>query len=188
MNLRLDAMAGAAEWITTVEQIAKVTPGLVATVGSVQTSPGSVNVIASQVRATLDVRHKEDGARLGGVSYLTGLAKAIARHRNLIVSCTTNLNQYAVMMDPFLTNQVEEAVRKAGCTPHRMVSGAGHDAMIVAEKVPSAMIFLRTPSGISHDPAESVAVEDVSKAIECGVHLLHQLSSSPKFKTRTCRV
>jgi len=47
---------------------------------------------------------------------------------------------------------------------HRMVSGAGHDAMILAEKVPAAMIFLRTPGGISHDPAESVAVEDVEKS------------------------
>jgi allantoate deiminase len=66
-----------------------------------------------------------------------------------------------------------------------MVSGAGHDAMILAEKIPAAMIFLRTPGGISHDSAESVAVEDVEKAIECGVHLLHQLASSPEFLKRT---
>jgi allantoate deiminase len=62
-----------------------------------------------------------------------------------------------------------------------MVSGAGHDAMILAEKVPSAMIFLRTPGGISHDPAESVNVEDVAKAIDCGLRLLDRLASSPKF-------
>ena len=46
------------------------------------------------------------------------------------------------------------------------------------------MIFLRTPGGISHDPAESVAVEDVEKAIECGLHLLDQLASSPEFQKR----
>ena len=69
----------------------------------------------------------------------------------------------------------------------RMVSGAGHDAMILAEKVPAAMIFLRTPGGISHDPAESVAIEDVAKAIECGLHLLDQLASSPTFHKRMCR-
>ena len=61
----------------------------------------------------------------------------------------------------------------------RMVSGAGHDAMILAEKVPAAMIFLRTPGGISHDPAETVRVEDVAKAIEAGSHLLAQLAASP---------
>jgi allantoate deiminase len=68
-----------------------------------------------------------------------------------------------------------------------MVSGAGHDAMILAEKVPSAMIFLRTPGGISHDPAESVSVEDVAKALECGLHLFNQLAASPTFSKRTHR-
>jgi allantoate deiminase len=97
------------------------------------------------------------------------------------------LSQQAVAMDPFLIHEIEQAIRKAGCEPHRMVSGAGHDAMILAEKVPAAMIFLRTPGGISHDPAESVAVEDVAKAIECGLHLLDQLSSSPTFHKRMCR-
>jgi allantoate deiminase len=53
--------------------------------------------------------------------------------------------------------------------------------MILAEKVPSAMIFLRTPGGISHDPAESVTAEDVEKAIQCGLHLLEQLAASPEF-------
>ena len=50
--------------------------------------------------------------------------------------------------------------------------------MILAEKVPAAMIFLRTQGGISHDPAESVASDDVAKAIECGLHLLDQLALS----------
>ena len=59
--------------------------------------------------------------------------------------------------------------------------------MILAEKVPAAMIFLRTPGGISHDPAESVLVEDVAKAIECGIQLLDQLALSPAFQTRTDR-
>jgi len=94
------------------------------------------------------------------------------------------LSQPAVAMDPFLVGQIEQAILKTGCKPHRMVSGAGHDAMILAEKVPAAMIFLRTPGGISHDPAESVVAEDVEKAIECGLHLLDQLTASPQFNQR----
>ena len=90
-------------------------------------------------------------------------------------------------MDTFLTGEIEQAMIKTGCNPHRMVSGAGHDAMIMAEKVPSAMIFLRTPGGISHDPAESVAVGDVEKAIECGLHFLDQLASSPELHKRMNR-
>jgi allantoate deiminase len=95
------------------------------------------------------------------------------------------MNQHAVAMDPFLVNQIEESIRQAGCEPHRMTSGGGHDAMILAEKVPAAMIFLRTPRGISHDPAESVIVEDVEKAIECGMHLLRRLAASSEFMRRT---
>jgi len=97
------------------------------------------------------------------------------------------LNQPAVSMDPFLMDQIEQAAGKTGCTTHRMVSGAGHDAMILAEKLPTAMIFLRTPGGISHHPSESVGVEDVAKAIECGTLLLTQLAGSVEFQKRMVR-
>jgi allantoate deiminase len=90
-------------------------------------------------------------------------------------------------MDPFLIGEIQKAISQTGCQPHRMVSGAGHDAMILAEKVPSAMIFLRTPGCISHDPAESVAPDDVEKAIACGLHLLDQLAASREFLQRTNR-
>jgi allantoate deiminase len=88
-------------------------------------------------------------------------------------------------MNPFLVMQVEQAIASAGCEPYRIVSGAGHDAMIMAAKVPAAMIFLRTREGISHDPAESVEVDDVEKAIDCGLHLLEQLASSSEFQRKT---
>jgi allantoate deiminase len=187
MDLRFDAIAGAAEWITVVERMANEIAGLVATVGFVEAKPGAVNVIAGQARTSLDVRHRADDVRAGAVEKLIHYAEQIALRRGLSVRCDVRMNQPAVSMDSFLTDQVEAAIRKTGCNPHRMVSGAGHDAMILAEKVPATMIFLRTPGGISHDPAESVAVEDVAKAIECGLHLLNQLALSPAFQTRTCR-
>jgi allantoate deiminase len=187
MNCRHDAMAAAAEWIVAVERTAAEIQGLVATVGRVETKPGAVNVIAGETRASLDVRHANDEVRNRVVDNLFRCAQEIAQRRGLSAHWTEHMNQPAVAMDPFLSSQVEDAIRQAGCTPHRMVSGAGHDAMILAEKVPAAMIFLRTPGGVSHDPAESVAVADVAKAIECGVHILHQLASSSTFHKRTCR-
>jgi allantoate deiminase len=185
MDLRFDALAGAAEWITVVEREAKATPGLVATVGSIEAKPGATNVIAGEVRLGLDVRHREDEMRTRTVDNLIHQARAIAQKRGLSVRFNIHLNQPAVAMDPFLCDQIESAIQKTGCKPHRMVSGAGHDAMILAEKVPAAMIFLRTPGGISHDPAESVAVEDVGKAIECGLHLLDQLAANQSWLKRT---
>jgi len=178
MHLRCDAIAGAAQWIAAVERVAQGVPGLVATVGKIEVKPGAANVIAAEASLTLDVRHSSDDIRVRAVEDLNRQAQAIAARRGLFVRESTLLSQRAVAMDPFLIGEIEKAILKTGCKPHRMVSGAGHDAMIMAEKVPAAMIFLRTPGGISHDPTESVAVEDVEKAIQCGLHLLDQLASS----------
>jgi len=185
MNLRRDALAAAAEWIVAVERHAQNTSGLVATVGAIQAKPGATNVIAGETRLSLDVRHQRDETRNAGVDYLVQLAEDVATRRGLRVRRNVLMDQRAVPMDPFLVSQAEEAVSKAGCEPYRMVSGAGHDAMILAEKVSAAMIFLRTPGGISHDPAESVDVDDVAKAIDCGLHLLDQLASSSQFQRKT---
>jgi allantoate deiminase len=187
MHLRRDAIAGAAEWIGAVERTAREVPALVATVGTIEAKPGAANVIAAEARLTLDVRHRIDDVRARVVDDLIRQAHEIAARRGLTVHEKVLSSQSAVVMDTFLTAEIEHAILKAGCNPHRMVSGAGHDAMIMAEKVPSAMIFLRTPGGISHDPAESVAVEDVEKAIECGLHLLDQLASSSELHKRMNR-
>jgi allantoate deiminase len=181
MHLRRDAVAAAAEWVSVVEHFAQNVPGLVATVGKIEAKPGAANVIAGEVLLTLDVRHSSDEVRARAVQDLIHRAEEILQRRGLSMSHRVLLNQLAVAMDPFLVNHVEAAIRQSGCEPHRMTSGAGHDAMILAEQVPAAMVFLRTPGGISHDPAESVAVEDVEKTIECGVHLLHRLAGSNEF-------
>jgi allantoate deiminase len=187
MHLRHDAIAAAAEWIVAVERTANNHPGLVATVGQIEAKPGVTNVIAAEARVTLDVRHKSDDIRDGAADALIRMAREIADRRGLTLRQSVLLTQQAVAMDLFLVHQIEEAVRGTGCQPHRMASGAGHDAMILAERVPAAMIFLRTPGGISHEPAESVEVEDVAKAIECGLHLFEQLAISTEFQKRMCR-
>ncbi|HYT24720.1 MAG TPA: allantoate amidohydrolase [Candidatus Polarisedimenticolia bacterium] len=187
MNLRRDALAGAAEWIVAAENLARRTADLVATVGFVEAKPGATNVIAGEARATLDIRHASDRARTEALDELIRQAESIAARRGMTIKWRTLLAQNAVAMDPFLTEQIEHAIQKSGCAPHRMASGAGHDAMILAEKVPPAMVFLRTPGGISHDPAESVHLDDVAKALECGQHLLMQLAASQEFLGRRCR-
>jgi allantoate deiminase len=184
MNLRHDAIAGAAEWIGTVERVAQRVPGLVATVGKIEVKRGAANVIASEATLTLDVRHSSDDIRTGAVEDLIRHAQEVAARRSLSLRHNTLSSQKAVAMDPFLTREIEKAIVKTGCQPHRMVSGAGHDAMILAENIPTGMIFLRTPGGISHDPTESVAVDDVETAIQCGLHLLDQLASSAEFYSR----
>lgn len=182
MNLRYDSVAAAAEWISAVERHAQNTSGLVATVGAIQAKPGAINVIAGTTRLSLDVRHQKDEARNAAVDCLLRQAEDIATRRALTVRRNVLLDQPAVPMDAFLVNAIGQAAVSAGCEPYRMVSGAGHDAMIMAGRVPSAMIFLRTPGGISHDPAESVEIVDVAKAIECGLHLLDRLAAESEFQ------
>jgi allantoate deiminase len=72
-------------------------------------------------------------------------------------------------MDPGLMNLFPPA--------HRMTSGAGHDAMIMARRMPAAMLFLRSPGGVSHHPDETVLVEDVAAALESGVAFLERLDA-----------
>jgi allantoate deiminase len=187
MHLRHDAVAAAAEWIVAVERIAKNVTGLVATVGQIEAKPGAINAIAGNVRVSLDIRHGRDEICAQAVEQLTREAEEIAARRRLELHRNVLLSQRAVRMDDLLIRQIEQAMRGVGCEPHRMVSGAGHDAMILAEKVPAAMIFLRSPGGTSHDPEETVKVSDVAKALECGMLLLNQLAESAEFLKRKCR-
>ena len=179
MHLRRDAIAGAAEWIVEVEKEALRIIGLTATVGKFDAKPGATNVIAGEVHLSLDLRHSLDDVRAGAEKTMLRAAAEIAGRRGLSVRHSVQLTQRAAKMDSAFVRHAEEAIRSAGCQPHKMVSGAGHDAMILAEKVPAAMIFLRTPGGVSHNPAETVNVEDVAKAVEAGLHFLDLLASSP---------
>jgi allantoate deiminase len=177
MRLRNDAVAGAAEWVSEVERLALGTPGLVATVGDLRTHPGAGNVVAGQLRASLDVRHEEDSIRHQAVDQLLAQAAAIANRRGLTVDSRMQMDQPAVAMDARLCGLATEAIRGIGISPLSMVSGAGHDAMIMAERVPATMIFLRSPGGISHHPDESVRPEDVENALAAGLAFLRSFES-----------
>jgi allantoate deiminase len=175
MHLRRDALAGAAEWIDAVERQAQSIPDAVATVGRVAVSPGAANVIPGAVTTSLDVRHPDDAVRHGLVSGLLRHANHRAASRCLTVSWEQKIDQQAVAMDPALTQLLEQAVAATGHEVHRMASGAGHDAMIVARRMPAAMLFLRSPGGISHHPDETVLAEDVAAAVDVGMGFLDLL-------------
>jgi allantoate deiminase len=177
MHLRRDALAGAAEWITAVEREARATTGLVATVGHIEVLPGATNVVAGEARLSLDVRHGNDATRTATVTNLLDLAGKIAAARDLSIDAVQQLDQPATPMDSSLAEVLETASIATGVCPHRMVSGAGHDAMVLAKRLPSAMLFLRSPGGISHHPEESVLVEDVQAAIDAGLYFLKHLDA-----------
>jgi len=175
MNLRRDALAGAAEWIGIVEREARAVAGAVATVGRIDVAPGASNVIPGSARMTLDVRHSNDNTRHDLVNRLLHHAEQISAARGLKAYSEQRLDQPAVAMDPPLTQLLERAVTNSGHPVHRMASGAGHDAMIVARRMPAAMLFLRSPGGISHHPDETVLAPDVADALEAGMQFLAEM-------------
>jgi allantoate deiminase len=175
MHLRHDALAAAAEWVVSVEEYAGSIGDLVATVGKIEVSSAAGNVIAGHVTASLDVRHADDEVRKVAVATLQQAAEQAAAKRGVRIAALSQLDQPAVPLDLRLTAILQEAAARAGTPSRRMVSGAGHDAMILAPYVPSAMLFLRSPGGLSHHPDETVLSTDVEAALATAMEFLELL-------------
>jgi allantoate deiminase len=161
MNLRHDALAGAAEFVLAAEHC-----GVTATVGKIEAAPGVSNVIPGKVSLTLDVRDQKDSRRLAAVKALQIKAKIIVRRRGLKLSWLPVQQTAAVPCDEMLTQIVSKCVARRGLDVLKLPSGAGHDAAALSAICPVAMLFVRCKNGVSHNPAESVKAGDVRVAIE----------------------
>ncbi|QHC34390.1 allantoate amidohydrolase [Komagataeibacter xylinus] len=167
MDLRRDALAGAAEIILAAERIGRAgTQGLVATVGSLDVVPGAANVVPGEVVLTVDVRAGTNAVRDRAAQEILAVAHAVAQARHLALDVALQQDLDATPCDPRLTSFMEQAVRDVtGTDPRLLVSGAGHDAMIMAHLAPVSMLFVRCEGGISHNPAESVTDADTDAAL-----------------------
>ncbi|GBF06266.1 allantoate amidohydrolase [Deinococcus aerius] len=176
MHLRRDALTGASAFVLAAEEVARNTPGLVATVGSLRPLPGASNVIPGEVQFTLDIRHARDEVRHRAQEELLAEGERIARERGLTFTHELRMEEPATPMDPSLTALLGEALSAEGHVPTPMVSGAGHDAMAVGHVWPATMLFLRSPGGLSHHPDETVLPEDVEAALRVGTQFLRMLA------------
>ena len=178
MHMRRDALAGAAEWIGAVERAASKVPDLVATVGRIETEPNATNVIAGSCVVSLDVRHGENIPRVRAAGEAVALAGDIAARRGLTLHHEVRLDEPSLAMDLGLTALLEHAVSDRGVPASSVVSGAGHDATILARRMPAAMLFLRSPGGLSHHPDEAVHEGDVEAALAVGLRFLDLLAAA----------
>lgn len=167
MPLRRDALAAAAEVILAAERIARAgTDGLVATVGSLHVTPGAANVVPGEVVFTLDVRAGTNAVRDRAAQDILAVIGQVARQRDMELDMVLQQDLDATPCDPVLTGLMEQAVDDVTGAPARLlVSGAGHDAMIMAHLAPVSMLFIRCAGGISHNPAESVTDADTDQAL-----------------------
>ena len=165
MNLRRDALAGAAECALAVERVALGDAELVGTVGRFEAKPGAINVIPGEVMFTVDVRAPNDPLREQAVAMIRGEIARICEARHL-ESQIENLQDFGVTAcAPRLIAQMERAVANEGFRVRRLPSGAGHDGMALGAITDICMLFVRCKGGISHNPLESITKDDADAGV-----------------------
>jgi allantoate deiminase len=161
MELRRDALAGAAEMVVKIEELCLTDGrGLVGTVGYIHAMPGATNVIPGQVHFTIDLRAPTDVHRNRAVADIVRQIEAIAKRRKLDLRLDVTHENRTVPCAPWLKAQVAEAVAGEGYPVFELASGAGHDGMAMVDIADVAMVFVRCRGGISHHPDEHVELAD----------------------------
>jgi allantoate deiminase len=160
MALRRDAVLGAARMIVALSEAAARDDGIRLTVGDVAARPGARNVIAGECSFTVDLRVARAHEFESRQAWLRDAVAEVAAAADLEVAVQRDYALAPAAMDPALVETIEAAARDAGVEPARMVSGAGHDAMVVARHARAGMLFVPSEGGISHSPAERTAVAD----------------------------
>ncbi len=163
---RSDALLMASEFIVEVSSLGRQTTGLRATVGRVAAAPNAPNVIPGRVELSLDVRHVDDLVRERAINDLLATGNRIAKAAEGIFSVLETNANAAVSMDADVSKLLIASIHECEQRPLELFSGAGHDAVVMAERFPTAMLFLRHPGGVSHHPDERAERDDVAVAIE----------------------
>ena len=178
MDFRLDPTLPMAESIIELERLArKAGKGTVGTVGEIEVEPGIINAIASRVRFSLDIRGPDDEAYRGVARDISTFAEEAARRRRMEAEFSQRQTQPATPLDAQIVAALEEAAKATGEPYLTMHSGAAHDTMCVAERVPSAMVFVPCKDGVSHHPAEDADPADAALAAQIILNAISALVS-----------
>jgi allantoate deiminase len=167
MGLRRDAMTAAAEMVLAIEAYARnELASLVATVGRLEVWPGATNVIPGHVQLAVDIRAPDDAHRNAAVTHITERLEDIALGRGVRVSVAKAHDANAFVCDPKIIAGLARAVEAVGVPPRLLPSGAGHDTMAMGALCPAGMLFVRCKGGVSHNPLESITVEDCATGLK----------------------
>lgn len=153
MNMRQDASLGLARGIAQARRLA-LEHGVTATTGQLSTTPGATNVIPDGTSFSLDARHPDSAVLNGYAEALTATCHQIARDEHLDIAYEHAYQLTPVPLDTGMRTHLVEACAQAGVDQIPIVSGAGHDAMVLAPRVPTGMFFVPSRGGISHAPDE----------------------------------
>lgn len=164
MSLRRDPVAAGAELATFVRDLANRYGGnQVCTVGKFDVHPNLVNVVAARVQLTLDVRNTDENTLQRAEDEIKSLFPRLESTYGVRVSTRQLARFEPVQFDPRVIDLIEEVCTDIDPATVRMPSGAGHDAQMLARVCPTAMIFVPSKDGISHNPAEHTDDVDLEK-------------------------
>lgn len=167
MALRRDALWGGAELALAVRDLAVRTDGrAVGTVGVFDVAPGATNVIPGAVRMRVELRSPDDERLTDMRDEVDRTARACAERHGLDVALDDWHHAPAVPMDPLVRRATEDALEDAGLPRYTMPSWAGHDAKVLARRLPVGMVFVPSVGGVSHAPDEDTSAADCATAAE----------------------
>ncbi|WP_432354496.1 Zn-dependent hydrolase [Sporosarcina sp. A2] len=169
MNDRRDSLVAASHFIHAVSALPRqFSDTAVATIGKLNVSPNGINVIARKVELTVDIRDIYEDKRNALVEAIRNAASDAGSVHDVEVQCQQTLAVAPLLIQEQLVSSIKEAITQFGIEPVELMSGAGHDAMIMGEVIPSAMLFVQSKKGISHNPEEWTDMKDCV----IGIHVL----------------
>ena len=184
MSMRRDPMAAAAVVIQMIEAEANRTGTTVATVGTLRTFPGGVNVIPRQVEFSLDCRDLSETVRDGVLERIAARMDEICAQRDIDVHMEIYSRGIGKLCSPEVQAAIRRSCDRAGVKSIVLPSGAGHDSGSFFEFCPMGMIFVRSRDGISHNPAEWSSPEDCAAGAEVLYHTLLELAGTHGARPR----
>lgn len=177
MRLRHDAGWAAASIACFVRALAAEMGGdQVATVGSFEVKPNLVNVVANHARLTVDLRNTDESLLREAEARLFAHVEAIADSEGVSIEHRRLARFEPVPFDPAMVARIEATARALGHSVRRMPSGAGHDAQMLARLCPTAMVFVPSAGGISHNVKEYTAPGDIEAGANVLLRVLHDLA------------
>lgn len=166
MDQRQDAMLAAARFTVAVNEAIRAEPGRqVATVGRINATPNTTNVVAGSVTLTVDLRDLDDAKVARFAERFQAMGAEIGRATGTTFAFRELVSSKAALSDAKLMDLIDASADALGLSHQRMPSGAGHDAQELALICPMGMIFVPSVGGISHSPREFTRPEDVANGV-----------------------
>jgi allantoate deiminase len=177
MELRRDALAGAARAVLALREEARSRDDMTANVGVISAEPGGFNVVPGTAEMTIDIRSPASVGFARLEPFVRETLQRIAAEEGLGLELRETHRKQPVALDPELQDRLEEAAREEGATTLRLASGAGHDAMVLAHHAPAAMLFVPSRGGLSHTPDEFSSPEHCELGARVLARTVRQLVS-----------